>query len=116
MPLIPDNLSQTERRLWEIRCLSRALHRKLEVTAWTVLVPSIAVTVADCEGTVVEQVVLGGEPGDRVRTEIMAPAATIQAGQSAEVQVLVREMFVAAPFRSRYYKYVRESTLCPVMP
>jgi hypothetical protein len=44
---------------------------------------------ADGEGTVVEHVVLGGEPGDGVRTEIVAPTAAIHIGQSAKVQVLI---------------------------
>jgi hypothetical protein len=44
---------------------------------------------ADGEGTVVEHVVLGGEPGDGVRTVIVTPTATIQFGQSAKVQVLI---------------------------
>jgi len=47
------------------------------------------VTVADGEETVVEQVVLGGEPGDGARTLIVAPTATIQIGQSTKVQVLI---------------------------
>jgi hypothetical protein len=43
---------------------------------------------ADGDGAVVEHVVLGGEPGDGVRTVIVAPTATIQSGQSAKVQVV----------------------------
>jgi len=35
---------------------------------------------ADGEGTVVEQVVLGAEPADGARTFIVAPTATIHIG------------------------------------
>jgi hypothetical protein len=72
--------------------------------------------VAHGEGTVVEQVVLGGESRDRMRTEIMAPTATIHVGQSTKIQVLISEVLVATPLRSRRYKYIRERTLSPVMP
>jgi len=44
---------------------------------------------ADGERAVVEQVVLGGEPGDGARTFIVAPTATIHFGKSAKVQVLI---------------------------
>jgi hypothetical protein len=74
------------------------------------------VAVADGEGAVVEQVVLDGESGDGMRTEIMSPTATVQAGQPTEIQVLVGEVLVSAPLRVRCYKDISDSALFPVMP
>jgi hypothetical protein len=71
---------------------------------------------AEWEGTVVEEVVLGAKPGDWIRAHVVTSTAAVQVGQPAEVHVAVRHMFVATPLGVRGYEHISYTAFLPVMP